>query len=147
MRAATTSFMQACTSSYYSLTLLSIQVGKKYTPAQWVVDAMEKYGDKFMAVYRWDEAGGDQLDNSRYQEVKSASSYTYAAERYVDVLKEIEYYQNAGIDVLTADYGLHWFDYQVGYDAVLAEFGWNNSREQQIALVGGHERSIGIGVR
>ena len=49
---------------------------QNYTPAQWVVDAKEKYGDKFMAVYRWDEAGGDQLDNSKYQEVKSASSYT-----------------------------------------------------------------------
>ncbi len=114
-----------------------------YTPAQWVVDAKEKYGDKFVAVYRWDEAGGDQLDNSKYQEVKSASSYTQAAERYVDVLNpEIEYYQNAGIDVLTADYGLYWFDYQAGYDAVLAEFGWNNSREQQIALVRGGARTF-----
>lgn len=114
-----------------------------YTPAQWVVDAKEKYGDKFVAVYRWDEAGGDQLDNSKYQEVRSASSYTQAAERYVDVLNpEIEYYQNAGIDVLTADYGLYWFDYQAGYDAVLAEFGWNNSREQQIALVRGGARTF-----
>ena len=54
---------------------------------------------------------------------------------------EIEYYQNTGIDVLTADYGLYWFDYQAGYDAVLAEFGWNNSREQQIALVRGGART------
>ena len=55
---------------------------------------------------------------------------------------EIEYYQNTGIDVLTADYGLYWFDYQAGYDAVLAEFGWNNSREQQIALVRGGARTF-----
>ena len=31
-----------------------------YTPAQWVSDAMLKYGDKFLAVYSWDEPGGDK---------------------------------------------------------------------------------------
>jgi hypothetical protein len=112
------------------------------TPAQWVSSAMEKYGDKFVAVYRWDEPGGDQIDHSRYQEVKNASGYTEAAQGYVDVLKEpVQYYQNTGQTVLTADYVLHWFDYKVGYDAVLAEFGWNNSREQQIALVRGATRA------
>ena len=115
---------------------------QEITPAQWVTDAMEKYGDKFLAVYRWDEPGGDQIDHSRYQEVKNASSYTEAAQSYVDVLKEhVQYYQNTGQTVLTADYVLHWFDYKVGYDAVLAEFGWNNSREQQIALVRGAARA------
>jgi hypothetical protein len=112
------------------------------TPAQWVSDAMEKYGEKFLAVYRWDEPGGDQIDHSRYQEVKKANSYTEAAQGYVEVLKEhVQYYQNTGQTVLTADYVLHWFDYKVGYDAVLAEFGWNNSREQQIALVRGAARA------
>ena len=115
---------------------------QEITPAQWVTDAMEKYGDKFLAVYRWDEPGGDQIDHSRYQEVKNASSYTEAAQSYVDVLREhVQYYQNTGQTVLTADYVLHWFDYKVGYDAVLAEFGWNNSREQQIALVRGAARA------
>ncbi len=116
---------------------------QNYTPAQWVHDAKTKYGEKFLAVYRWDEAGGDQLDRSRYQEVKSASSYAEAADGYVDVLSpEIKYYQDAGQQVLTADYGLYWFDYKAGYDTVLAEFGWNNSREQQIALVRGAARSF-----
>ena len=98
-----------------------------YTPAQWVSSAQQKYGNKFLAVYRWDEPGGDQLDHSRYQEVKNASSYTDAASQYVNVLKEpVQYYQNTSATVVTADYGLYWFDYKVGYDAVLAEFGWNN---------------------
>jgi hypothetical protein len=39
--------------------------------------------------------------------------------------------------VVTADYGLYWFDYEAGYDTVLAEFGWNNSRAIQIALARG----------
>ncbi len=112
------------------------------TPQQWVSGAMQRYGDKFLAVYRWDEPGGDQIDHSKYQEVKNASSYTEAAQSYVDVLKEhVQYYQITGQTALTADYVLHWFDYKVGYDAVLAEFGWNNSREQQIALVRGAARA------
>lgn len=98
-----------------------------YTPAQWVTNAMEKYGNKFLAVYRWDEPGGDQLDRSKYQEVKNATDYADAATQYVNVLSEpLEYYKNTGQTVLTADYGLYWFDYRAGYDVVLAEFGWNN---------------------
>jgi hypothetical protein len=111
---------------------------QNYTPAQWVSDAKAKYGDKFVAIYRWDEAGGDQLDNSKYQELKSAGSYSEVAQKYVNVLSpEVQYYHDTGVNVVTADYGLHWFDYQAGYDTVIAEFGWNNSRQQQIALVRG----------
>jgi hypothetical protein len=111
---------------------------QNYTPAQWVQDAKAKYGDKFLAVYRWDEPGGDQLDGSRYREVLSARDFADAAQQYVDELSpEVEYYHQAGAKVLTADYGLYYFDYKAGYDTVLAEFGWNNSRQQQIALARG----------
>jgi hypothetical protein len=41
------------------------------------------------------------------------------------------------ITVFTADYGLYWWEYQSGYDIVLAEFGWNNSITQEISLVRG----------
>jgi hypothetical protein len=37
----------------------------------------------------------------------------------------------------TSDYALYWFDYLAGYDVILSQFGWNNSRAQQIALVRG----------
>ena len=57
----------------YSLIFPSIQVAE-ITPAQWVADAKEKYGDKFVAVYRWDEPGGDQIDHSKYQEVKAPAA-------------------------------------------------------------------------
>ncbi len=112
------------------------------TPQQWAVQAKERYGDKFLAVYRWDEPGGDQIDHSQYQEVKEATDFTDAAEQYVNYLQPyIKYYQDVGVPAITADYVLHWFDYKVGYDTVLAEFGWNNSREQQIALVRGAGRA------
>jgi hypothetical protein len=39
--------------------------------------------------------------------------------------------------IFTADYGLYWWDYQSGYDLVLAELGWNNSIAQEIGLVRG----------
>ncbi len=39
--------------------------------------------------------------------------------------------------VFTADYGLYWWNYQSGYDMVLAELGWNNSIAQEIGLVRG----------
>jgi hypothetical protein len=111
---------------------------ENYTPAQWATDAKAKYGDKFVAVYRWDEPGGDQLDGSRYREATSARDFADAAEQYVNVLSpEVKYYHDAGVKVLTADYGLYYFDYKAGYDTVLAEFGWNNSRQTQIALARG----------
>jgi hypothetical protein len=39
--------------------------------------------------------------------------------------------------VFTSDYGLYWWDYKSGYDVVLAQLGWNNSINQEIALVRG----------
>jgi hypothetical protein len=111
-------------------------------PAQWVSAAEQKYGDKFLAVYRWDEAGGDQIDRSKYQEVLQAQNLSDAANQYAGVLNEpIQYYKNENQLVLTADYSLYWFEYKAGYDAVLAEFGWNNSRDLQIALCRGAARA------
>jgi len=113
-----------------------------YTPAQWVSDAMQKYGGKFLAVYRWDEPGGDQIDHSRYQLVYNASTLSEAASNYTSTLGGyLKYFTDTGQTVLTADYLLYWFDYKAGYDTVLAEFGWNNSRQMQIALCRGAARA------
>ena len=38
---------------------------------------------------------------------------------------------------MTSDYALYWFDYLGGYDTLLAQFGWNSSVNQQIALIRG----------
>ena len=37
----------------------------------------------------------------------------------------------------TSDYALYWFDYQAGYNVLLAQFGWNQSTAQDMALVRG----------
>ena len=46
----------------------------------------------------------------------------------------------SGIKTFTSDYLLYWFDYLGGYDVMLAQFGWNNSHIQDIALVRGAAR-------
>jgi hypothetical protein len=39
--------------------------------------------------------------------------------------------------LFTSDYALYWFDYKGGYDTLFAEFGWNYSRQLNIALCRG----------
>jgi hypothetical protein len=48
-----------------------------------------------------------------------------------------------GEKVLTADYGLYWFDYQSGFDCILAEFGSNQSRPLAIGLCRGAANAQG----
>jgi len=45
--------------------------------------------------------------------------------------------ENSTIPLFTSDYGLYWWDFRGGYDLVLAQIGWNNTLEQEIALVRG----------
>ena len=45
--------------------------------------------------------------------------------------------ENSTIPLFTSDYGLYWWDFRSGYDLVLAQLGWNNTVEQEIALVRG----------
>lgn len=47
------------------------------------------------------------------------------------------------LNVLTSDYALYWFDYQLGYDTVLAQFVGNESRERHIALCRGAADTLG----
>jgi hypothetical protein len=39
--------------------------------------------------------------------------------------------------LFTSDYALYWYDYKGGYDTVLAEYAWNNSRQLNTALCRG----------
>ncbi len=41
------------------------------------------------------------------------------------------------VKLFTSDYVLYWWDYQIGYDVVLAQLGWNNTVAQEIGLVRG----------
>jgi hypothetical protein len=49
----------------------------------------------------------------------------------------LQWLSNQSVTVFTSDYALYWWDYQSGYDVILAEFGWNNTIAQEIALARG----------
>jgi hypothetical protein len=38
-----------------------------YNIAQWMFESKDRYGDRFLGVYKYDEHGGNQLDNTPSQ--------------------------------------------------------------------------------
>ena len=111
----------------------------------WLDTAKERWGDKFLGVYLFDEPGGNQIDTGGWNEemvqvFENASDYSDAANLFVNSISLINStidVKERGIPMFTSDYALYWFDYLAGYDAVFSELGWNHSTTQQIALCRG----------
>ena len=128
----------------------------------WLNLAKQRWGDRFLGVYYYDEPGGIQLDynwahfferikqlNSTLYQIHAAAidriingslprSYDEAAKIYVNALETdsgLKALKTRLITAFTSDYALYWFDYLGGYDVVLAQFGWNYSLVQNIALI------------
>jgi hypothetical protein len=111
---------------------------------QWLADAKTRWGQAFLGLYSFDEPGGRQLDNAEYRALQdwSADNFTDAANKYASWMGTILQHTikyNFGDDwpLFTSDYALYWFDYKAGYDVVFAEFGWNYSRQLNVALCRG----------
>ena len=122
-----------------------------YNPISWVSEAKNKYGDKFLGYYLWDEPGGNQLDRGNFRQFDNTTmppNYLEAANTYVYYLY-VQMRDFIKTDKLfTSDYGLYWYDYEAGYDVVFCEFTWNTSRAVNVALCRGaaemHNKTWGV---
>jgi hypothetical protein len=108
---------------------------------QWLEDAKSRWGERFLGFYFWDENSGKQLDVYKYRVFEEADNYTDASNKFVNTIaNSLNFmgYNNPAVPaVFTSDYALYWYDYKSGYDVVLAQFGWNYSRQLNIALCRG----------
>jgi len=103
--------------------------------------AEQRWGNHLLGVYTFDEPGGKQMDSAEHRPVPNATSYADAASKYMDTVARVgllhfaSYFNtNEPFTIFTSDYALYWFDYSACYNVVLAEFGWNHSRQLNIAL-------------
>jgi len=123
-----------------------------FLDSRWLENAQNRWGERFLGFYVWDEIGGRQLDLYEHVAVKSADDYADASSKFVNIMSyvlSISGYKDPKVpSVFTSDYALYWFDYKVGYDVLLAQLGWNYSRQLNIALCRGaaimHEKEWGV---
>jgi hypothetical protein len=109
----------------------------------WLSMAKQRWGDKFLGVYYYDEPGGIWLDYEgwgNFVELLPETTYDSVAETFTRLFKRDGGYKELranSITIFTSDYLLYWFDYLMDYDVVFAQLGWNHTETQDIALVRG----------
>ena len=125
-----------------------------FHPYIWAMKAKDTYGTKFLGLYIYDEVGGEVLDNYpghlnvNYVTAPNAPfsttavDYKTASDNFVtNARNQMDAFtycaKKTGTSVMTADYGLYWWDYKAGYDTVFAEFGWGNNHQLAIDLCRG----------
>jgi hypothetical protein len=110
------------------------------------IDGAERWGDKLLGAYVFDEAGGKRIDG--VPKPPYPKNYTDAAERFVAhtgyfLANYSTYYGNPKLELFTSDYALYWYDYVLGYDVVFGEFVGNQSRQLAVALIRGAAKTMG----
>lgn len=130
----------------------------------WLDYAKKRWGESFLGLYLYDEAGGIQVDYnwtrmiSRIKAIDPSffeviapyfqenlnetvtRDYAAAQKRFDDYIVNwvrINELSDREITAFTADYALYWFDYVSGYDTVFVELGWNLSTPKHIGLCRG----------
>ncbi len=120
------------------------------TVVDWFTYAHDNWGDHLLGflVPTIDEPAGRQLDGSAisFLAVKNAYSYSDAAQQFeANIGSQLNFTRQTKTSILNTttyplfacDYALYEFDYKAGFDVVLAEFGWNYSRQINAALCRG----------
>lgn len=115
--------------------------------SEFFISATNKYGDKFLGVYLFDEVGGKLIDGAHSIDVTESSTYSEAATQYTHHLNYFlgnvsKYYEPANLRLFTSDYALYWYDYLAGYDVIFGEFVGNQSREITVGLCRGAAKSL-----
>ena len=130
----------------------------------WLTHAKNRWSDRFLGVYFFDEPGGLQLDYNweyGFQHLKEVApevyqtmkqyvqegenqtvvrDYELAKNRFIENQQfhsQLGIINNLSITAFTADYALYWFDYRAGYDTIFAELGWGHNVSQHIGLCRG----------
>ena len=130
----------------------------------WLTYAKNRWSNRFLGVYFFDEPGGIQLDYDwefGFQHLKEVApefyqtirkyiqesvnqivvrDYELAKNRFIENQQshsQLGIINNLSITAFTADYALYWFDYLAGYDTVFAELGWGHNVSQHIGLCRG----------
>ncbi|MCW3997914.1 MAG: hypothetical protein NWF10_05020 [Candidatus Bathyarchaeota archaeon] len=130
----------------------------------WLDEAKERWGDRFLGLYLYDEPGGIQVDydwtttfhylKNIFPEIYSSfelyvegnsnvtalRDYSEATKRHIDYITRdlrIGELLNRSIRAITSDYALYWFDYLAGYETVYVQLGWNHSTAKHIGLCRG----------
>jgi len=109
----------------------------------WLDTAKQRWGDKFLGIYFYDEPAGrllgtnDEFFNSNppktCDEMGDFFVHAWQIMPELHTIKE----RPVPLSAFTSDYALYWFDYMGGFDVVFAQFGWNHTRAQDIALIRG----------
>lgn len=114
---------------------------------EWILNAKDRWGDKFLGVYIYEEPGGKQIETGLFDEFamdpvkarmyENVTTYSEAAEVFVTELPatfSFEFLIDNNVTRFVSDYALYWFDYLAGYDTVFVELGWGHNPHQHIAL-------------
>jgi hypothetical protein len=114
------------------------------TISNWTQLAKTQWGEQFLGFYYLDEPGGKQLDlepgwnvlNNPKNGQDAANQFNSNVSRSVNWFRS-GYSDWTDVSLFASDYSLYWFDYKAGYDTLFAEFGWNYSRQLNVALCRG----------
>jgi hypothetical protein len=112
--------------------------------SSWLETAKARWGAYFLGFYYADEVGGRQLDlYPHFTTVIKADNYSDASNQFNKWTSgSVDWFRNSynggqNVTLFTSDYALYQFDYKAGYDVLLAQFGWNYSRQLNAALCRG----------
>lgn len=116
--------------------------------SQFFIDGMQRWGDKLLGVYVFDEAGGKYIDLTTEASRPYIKNYSGAAQNFIAhtnyfLVNYSDYYGAPNLRRFTSDYALYWYDYLAGYDVVFGEFVGNQSRQLAVALCRGAAKSLG----